>query len=351
MQEFGSDVVAFLHTRNRPEFAIRAIQNFRKISDVPIIILDASDELLFQKFQLSLDDLKMQLGLIQLLHHESETPIAARFQAALAISTSKAIYLMADDDLILPGFPHLVEFLISNSDSVAVYGEAFSFRIAEGFNPYGTLNFFDENRPNPEAAWLEDQAVEDRLREVGRRPLSTLGWYALHLRDSFEVLVEVAQLSDCSHLDFEFILNVLQPILGKVIKVPVPALARQINPDNYLRVSTRSTQYKLDAAPLIEISATLLFNRYSIAPESGRRLVMEALEMDRLELEAFAWRQIPFVNFILGKYPSLNNLVSKFRNGSQSRFIDRDLRFQTISETSFLTSRSFVEEGTKKPQL
>jgi glycosyltransferase domain-containing protein len=337
-----ANIVVFLHTRNRPEFVIRAIKSFRMISQAPVIILDASDEIDLKRLKDSIETQRIQLGEIHLVHHSGEESISRRFFTAIEMSSSSFIYLMADDDLVMPGFPNLVKVLNSNPDSVAAYGETFSFQVREGFVPYGALDFFKEDKPNPEAAWLEDDSVQDRLLELSKRPLSTLGWYALHRRASFEELVRAAQAKNCSQIDFEFILNVMQPILGKVIKLQQPCLARQANQKGYLRVNKRIHDYDHYSEPLIRVVTEKLQTDYKLTSDNARRLVLQALEKDKNELERFSWRQIQIVNQLLGRYPVLNSIIARIRKKAQARFIAPDFRFQMASGTSHSIALRFV---------
>jgi glycosyltransferase domain-containing protein len=337
-----ANTVVFLHTRNRPEFVMRAIKSFRLISQAPVIILDASDEIDLKRLKDLIERQGIQLGEIHLVHHSGEESISERFYTAIEMSSSNFVYLMADDDLVMPGFTNLVKFLNSNPDAVAAYGETFSFQIREGFVPFGELDFFKEGKPNPEAAWLEDDSVQDRLLELSKRPLSTLGWYALHRRTSFEELVRVALSKNCSQIDFEFILNVMQPVMGRVIKLQQPCLARQANQKGYLRVNKRILDYARYSEPLIGVVTEKLQNDYKINSDFARRLVLQALEKDKAELENFSWRQIQIVNKLLGRYPLLNSIIARLRKKVQTRFTAPDFRFQVASETSHSIAHRFV---------
>jgi glycosyltransferase domain-containing protein len=342
MGKIQADIVVFLHTRNRPDFLARALSNFREISTAPIIILDASDSPFYEEVLRQVEDVKDQIGSLYLLHHGQEASISERFHDGLSISDSRMIYLMADDDLVLSGFPALANYLTLNPCAVAAYGDTFSFQIKEGFQPYGSLEFFHEAKPNPEAAWLEDESVRDRLNELRRRPLSTLGWYAVHRRDAFEDLVSISQSNKCSSLDFEFILNVIQPILGKVVKIQKPCLARQSNQLAFLRIGERIVNYQEFSAPLVEVAVDLLVIRYGFDHEEARKLIHETLEMDRLEMESFSWRRIKVVNLLLGKFQFLNSLVALLRRKAQNRFTAADFRFEPASVDSIQSAISFV---------
>jgi hypothetical protein len=262
------------------------------------------------------------------------------------MSESKMIYLMADDDVVLAGFLEVVEFLKSEYYTAAVYGETFSFQIQEGFEPFGTLDFIRESKPNPEVAWLEDDSVYDRLSELSRRPLSTVGWYAVHRRDAFEDLVSIAQTPSCSKLDFEFILNVAQPIIGKVVKLQVPFLARQINQTDVPRIGKRITDYRDYSDPLIEVGVDLLVIRHSLENQEARTLLSDVLEKDRVEMESFSWRRLKFVNLVLSRFQFLNSVIRFLRRGKQNRFTVPDMRFQSASDRSIKEAFNFVLENT-----
>ena len=98
MGKIQADIVVFLHTRNRPDFLMRALSNFREISTAPIIILDASDSPFFEEVFRQVEDVKDQIGSLYLLHHDQEASISDAENNFMPLGfTKKGIHFFLKD--------------------------------------------------------------------------------------------------------------------------------------------------------------------------------------------------------------------------------------------------------------
>lgn len=298
-----ADVTCLLHTRNRPEFVKRALKSYVEWLRQPLIVLDASDSGQHHELVRWLASQRLPFT-ANVIHHDPPTPLPRRFRDALTHIETRYICLMADDDFTLPPIDDVVAYLDDCPESVVAYGQTLRFRIAEGFVPYGDVVDVRFQRPNPPAHWLDAHDVEDRLIELGSAPWSTLGWYAVHRRLAFERIIDVAAGVDGSML--ERMLNIAQPILGRVSMVDAVSLARQDDIAVDRGISRRHVIHsETDLAWVRNCATQLLVHHHGFPTERALSLVATACAREEHQTRVTRHRKNTLVNHLKKALPPL----------------------------------------------
>jgi glycosyltransferase domain-containing protein len=241
---FPGKLVAILHTRNRPDFVERALRYYAKRFHYPIVVLDGSNEAHFKTLQSVVASCAAIPGAppIDLVHRSEDTPFLQRLDEALQEIAAPYILLMADDDFYFESWADTgIRYLDKHANCSVVYGHTLMFETHAGYQAYGQADRFCFSVPNPVARWLEGETAQARLTELGRGPYSTNGWYAMQRRDAFASIVRkarearfgslLAPEAPYGELDMlERMVNLLQPIYGKVVMLDTTFLARQADP-------------------------------------------------------------------------------------------------------------------------
>ena len=232
-------ITAFLHTRNRPELLMRAINYYNEWFRYPLVILDASDDDYFEEVASSLANIKPNFPL-EILHHDAATPGYQRFFDALRKVSSPYVLTMPDSGFYYePWIDESIKYLEGHPSCGTVYGHTVSFEL-DGFVPFGDVKRFSIDEPNPVARWMEHESPIERLGELGMGPWTTTGWYAAQRTEIFKKIVSKAQAAQFNNEDMlERLTNILQPIYGKVVMLDSQYLARQVKPPEYVAAERR----------------------------------------------------------------------------------------------------------------
>lgn len=223
-----SAITALLHTRNRPDFVLRCLAYYNQWYAGTMVLLDASDDEPFRRLQDGLGQLQLRFPL-RVLRHSASTPLCRRFSEALQSVSTPCVVLMADDDFQLPqGLAAALRHLQDHPDAAVAYGHTVYFEAGD-YSPRGEVRIVGTGPLDPPARWLEADTPAERLRELGKGPWRTTGWYAVQRTDVLAFIVDVAERFRFSNELLERSMNLLQPIHGKVVKLDVLCLARQFN--------------------------------------------------------------------------------------------------------------------------
>ena len=277
------------HTRNRPSFLLRALDNFDRSgprSDIDVIVLDASTEELSHEFQKGLSQRNFDFK-VKVLRSTPSTPFRDRFRDALKTLDTPFVVLAADDDIyFFDWMAEAAEILESEPSIGTVYGHVLSFQL-EAFVPYGALTkYYIRTRRNPPVHWLEAPAATDRLLETGDGVNGHVvtGWYALQrtsqLRETVRIATEIDLRSDL----FEYLLVFCQATMGRTRMLDRIVLARQEDPGR-----RHPTPDPSDAQPslerLMESCAAFLVEREDITQLEADRIVDRFFAGPRRQLQ------------------------------------------------------------------
>lgn len=231
-------ITALLHTRDRPQFALRALRYYDGKLGYPLHVLDASRAAAWDELRVGAERLRTSYPLT-LVHRDHDVPLLERLGDALRAVDTPYVLLAADDDLYYPDWiARGIDYLNGDPSCSVVYGQVIFFAL-ERFTPYGELISYAMWRPNPVARWMQASDAASRLRELGRGPWQNgLGWYALQRTSVLRRIVDVSAAAGFSGEMFERALTILQPIYGTSVMLDGIYLARQENADERRRPYT-----------------------------------------------------------------------------------------------------------------
>jgi len=265
------------HTRNRPSFLLRALDNFNRSgprSDIDVVVLDASTEELFHIFQKVLAQRNFDFK-VKILRSTPSTPLRARFRDALETIDTPFVVLAADDDIYFFDWMAEAVALLESEPSIGtVYGHVLSFQLEE-FVPYGSLTkYYIRTRRNPPVHWLEAPAAADRLLETGDGVNGHVvtGWYALQRTSQLRETVRIATEIDLQSELFEYLLVFCQATMGRTRMLDRIVLARQEDPGRQHPTPDPSAA-QLSLEQLMELCADFLVEREGIAQVEAERIV------------------------------------------------------------------------------
>lgn len=273
-------LTGLLHTRNRPEFLRRALRYYSGWFPHRLMVLDASD------VPASLPSREVPSD-VALLHREPATPLQERLADGLATVTTPYVVLMADDDFFFEGgLDAGVRFLEGHPNHGVVYGHSIHFEL-ERYVPSGSVVRVQPSVPNPVARWLEADAPEDRLRELGRGPWTTVGWYAVQRTDLLRRIVSIAIEERFTTDMFERSLNLLQPLFAKVAMLDELFLARQFNPGvDDVRVPSSYAASAEGLTRLQRVAARHLSDLTSMPDHAATRVIEDVMRPEIAQLRA-----------------------------------------------------------------
>ncbi len=224
-----STLSALLPTRKRPDFVGRAVRHHRDFFGGPLFVCDGSSEANAERVR-SVVAKESAGGNVTLLQRSADTAYVERVLQALEKVTTPYVVLLADDDLYFPeSLLSATRHLDEHPDTGVVWGHVLHFQIAN-FSPYGAVGNFCYSVPNPVARWLEDHTPAARLRELGQGPWTTTGWYAVQRTSILREIFTLSHQRGFGPDMVERVLNLWQPIRGKVVMQDKICIARQLNP-------------------------------------------------------------------------------------------------------------------------
>ena len=345
-------ITALLHTRNRPEFLMRAIHYYNEKFRYPLFILDASDDDYFEEITSNLANIKLNFPL-EILHHDGATPAYQRFSDALKKLSSPYVLLMPDSGLYCEAWiDESIKYLEGHPSCGTVYGHMIYFEL-DSFVPLGNIKHFSIGEPNPVARWMEHESPIERLRELGMGPWTTTGWYAAQRTEIFKTIVSKAQAAQLDLDMFERLINILQPIYGKVVMLDSQYLARQVKPLEYkLENSYKANKRELES--LTKIATEALSQVCFIEEQKSELIIRKALrpEINRMKLNDF--RKSIKIDYWKSKLPFLTQFIRslkvRYNKYSQVDPLAPDPRFPAKSAVSLawkeiLTRTTRVRKG------
>lgn len=320
-------LTAVLHTRNRPEFAARALRYYAVRFQGPIIVLDASDDTNFADLRAAIASIKPR-GPLELVHHPEDTAFLQRMHDAVQAIKTPYVLLMADDDFYFePWFEAGVAHLEANTSCMVLYGHALRFEIDRGYVATGNAEKFGYCDFDPVARWMDQPSVTERLTELGRGPFTTTGWYATQRREllwnvisktreaRFDLLLSPD--APAGELDmFERLLTLLQPIYGRVKMLDTVFLARQMDVGAYRRPASWKASRRA-MARLVDIAVQVTRDTSPLGEHEARALIERTLQHEIAQMKANDRREALRIESIKSKAPWATRLVrdvKKLRN-------------------------------------
>jgi len=302
-------ITALLHTRNRPEFLMRAISYYNEKYRHPLFILDASDDDCFEEITSRLTNTKLNFPL-EILHHDVTIPLYQRFFDALEKVSSPYVLLMADADLYYqPWIDESIKYLEGHPSCGTVYGHTISFEL-DSFAPFGDVKRLCIGEPNPVARWMEHESPIERLEELGMGPWTTTGWYAAQRTEIFKKIVAAALAAQLNSEDtFERLINILQPIYGKVVMLDSQYLARQVKPPEYRLEPYSYRVNKRDFASLTKIATDALLQVCCIKERQAELIISKTLQPEINQLKLNDFRKSIKIAYWKSKLPYVNQFI------------------------------------------
>lgn len=330
-------LTALLHTRNRPEFLIRAINYYNDKFHYPLFILDASDDNYFNEIASNLIAIKPRFPL-EILHHHGAVPLYQRFSDVLRKISSPYILLMADDDLYYePWIDASMRYLEEHPSCGTVYGHAITFEL-DSYIPFGGIKRFAITKPNPVARWMEHESPIDRLAELGKGPWTTTGWYAMQRTEIFRKIVYQAKAAQFNNEMLERLLTILQPIYGKVVMLDDVYLARQVNPfENRRAYSYKANKFPLE--DLVQIAADALSQVCSMDKYQAELIINKTLEKEINKLKWNDLREAININY----WKATLSFVYQFVRFSKEYYKKNSRRDPLAPDHRFPTSPALSE--------
>lgn len=319
--------------------------SLRRISAARVFVLDASTARNHYELCHGLNQLPQGNGIV-VRRFDADVAILMRISWALEHSHEAIVTLMADDDLVLDGWGRLVEVLSHDSSVCCAYGLTFRFRLTNGFLPYGELEEFQPQVPMPAASWQDARDSLSRLAEISIRPLTTMGWYAAHSRESLSVAVAAALHNKSDDAEFEYLLNLLQPILGRVHCVPVPALARQAAGQGRRNARLSRLAYARRHSASLDAAAHILATETHLSPSAARSVMRDVIREDMRFTTMFGWSDLPFARRLRS---AANH--SWFRHFTRNRRLSRPMPSQYVSDDARLPTPTSLQIDVARGQV
>lgn len=222
-------VSLILHTKDREQFLVRAVEYYKTSSwteQIELFVIDASEFMDWKRIEETIT--RNQHGMtIEFMHHHHSTPFSERIAEALKKTSTRYAVLAADDDLYFDGWLSPAVRMLDNDDSYGViYGHTLRFALS-GYHPYGELVSFGFSRRIPPERWLEDESVVERLAELGKSDWATVGWYALQKKEVLSTIIDKAIAWQLDGPCFELLMIFGQAALTKTRMIDEIYLARQ----------------------------------------------------------------------------------------------------------------------------
>ena len=307
-------ITALLHTRNRPEFVMRAINYYNEKFRYPLLILDQSDDDYFEEITSSLANIKLNFP-IEVLHHDVSIPMYQRFSDALKKVSSPYVLPMADKDFYYkPWIDESIKYLDGHPSCGTVYGHTISFEL-ESYAPFGEIKSLSIDEPNPVARWMEHESPIERLGELGMGPWTTTGWYAAQRTEIFKKIVSEAQAAQLNTEGmFERLITILQPIYGKVVMLDSQYLARQVKTveDSKLIGEFNENSYRADKhnlSILTKIATDALSQVCFIEERQAELIISKAFQPEINKLKLASFRNSIKVYYWKSKLPYVNRFI------------------------------------------
>ncbi|MDB4945195.1 MAG: glycosyl transferase family 2 [Labilithrix sp.] len=303
-------LTAVMHTRNRPDFVERAIRYYAPWFRHRLVVMDASTEASFELLKKNLAGIEVGFAL-DIVHHETNTPFYERLADTVEKVTTPYLMFMADDDFYFESWPDLaIAHLDRDPACGVVYGQTLHFEV-DGYVPWGEAKNFSFSVPNPVARWMEHDTPVERLRELGKGPWTTIGWYAVQRKEIFTKFVSTALAAGFDVDSGERFLNVVQPVLGKLAMVEPIYLARQTNPAFFREPSPLD---RPALAKLEDVTARILAEVASLDLAKARDVVRETMRAEIAQLEYNDRRKKLRIDEIKRKIPFAQEAVSAIKS-------------------------------------
>ena len=345
------DVVCVMLTRNRAAFAARSARALLGHSKVRLFVVDGSAPQHWSNLIAETDVLREEHAHLEVHHFGERASASSRLMWALEESTEPLVWLMADDDLTLPDWHQLRSEVLGDPACVAAYGKTLRFGVGHrSFEPYGTLTAIYPQVPIPDPPWLEDDVLDDRLRSLGTRPLTSLGWYALHRREALTEVLKCSLATRNPDNNLEYCMNIMQPVLGKVRASSAVVLARQDNPvAKHLASRCSRRQYWSSRREVLELIATHLATHSGAPVDEASEMLRIALQPDASYCAQFSLTRLARIfgtraqDFTarLSRWLHLH----RYRSRGSLELTKRDPRLPEITPGDVRRSRRFVENA------
>ncbi|WP_295396381.1 TIGR00180 family glycosyltransferase [uncultured Thiodictyon sp.] len=306
------NVTFILHTRNRPDFLLRALDYYDYelgCFKARIIISDASDDSEYEVIKKSLGEKKYQID-VHLLHSPSNCSLSIRLNEVLNVVDTPYVMLAADDDLYFTGWiPSAVSLMEGDVSYGTVYGHTLKFGL-EQYAPFGAVvdAAIAEYR-NPPIRWLEGHSPEGRLTSLGRSDWATVGWYALQRKKLLQIIVESAIRYDIDGYLFEKLLVFCQAALFKTRKCDHIYLARQNDTKRREPFSFKHNRNAIDE--FLRAASAILSQHGGVDGVNADRIVRSAFDGEILQYMRADKKQR--LRRWLGSVPSLQGLWYRLR--------------------------------------
>lgn len=329
----SSMLTALLHTRNRPAFVGRALRYYKGKLRHPLLVVDASDGERFAQLEAVVAGADLDFP-IQLLHQPPDTPLPRRLREALEIVETPFVLPMADDDFYFESWlAEGVAYLAANPSVGVAFGHTIHFDLPT-YVPYGPIERFHFSVPNPVARWMGQASPVERLRELGKGPFATTGWYAMQRAEILKAVVSTAERERFSLDMLERLLNVMQPIHGKVVLVDAPDLARQTNPveSEFHRPSSFATNERF-LARLQTLAAEALEETAALSRADASRVVEATLLAEIAQLKANDRRRLLKIDLFKKAFPRAIRVARSLRRvfrPSAAPCLTPDQRFPAV---------------------
>lgn len=289
-----------------------------------MLITDGSTEENLAAIKARLARIEVQFPL-ELVHHPVETPFLQRMDEVLRTVSTPYVLLMADDDFYFESWADAgIAHLQKHPSCGVVYGHTLHFEVSGGYVAQGEIDKFYFSVPNPVARWLEHESPLERLREFGKGPFTTVGWYALQRT---EILKSVIEKTRAARFDLlldkseslgdlymlERLYNLLQPIYGQVAMLDTVYLARQTDPLVY-RAPNSYERSKRAMPRLAEIAADVLSETARIGKAEARRAIDDTLRPELDHMKRNDRREALKIDYIKSKLPYAQQLVTGLKS-------------------------------------
>lgn len=232
--KYLGNITILLHTSNRPEFLLRALDYYERIfggTDIRLIILEASNFECWTQFENEWKRREYSMH-IEIIRGKRESPLYDRIAAGLDKVHSPYIMFAADDDFYFyEWIEEGVAILEGDASIGTVYGHTLRFEL-DRYSPFGDDVRFSIGGPeNPPRQWLDAPTPAERVANLASSQLgvATTGWYALQRADQLRTILEIAKKYRIEKL-FERFFVVSQAALSRTHMLDQVYLARQIAP-------------------------------------------------------------------------------------------------------------------------
>lgn len=264
-------ITLLICTKDRPDFLFRALDFYQGAAGPirNIIISDASSN---ENWARIVQRYAEHDGSITLRRASAGDSMPQRIRTCLEHTETDLVFVVADDDIVfLDWLPRGMEILRTHPECAVVVGHTLSFAIGV-FSPRGALDDLRIISPNPPLHWLEDERLEDRLRQLTGREWLTTGWYALQRARDLKLITDLAIRSGLDGYAYECFLIFSQAVIGTAVMLDTVFLARQLNRGPN-RPPYSFHQEKPHLERLEEASIQLLLVTQGLSREAARSLV------------------------------------------------------------------------------